>query len=279
MGGYPSEKAGLPSYTSSTDEKATSANNGFSTTSASGSAPSWPAFQSQFASISLHQSDRIRFMQFPAETLAGVRDVITRSYKPGIQDERPYAGSHEIKLKGYPWESIGTYSTSSRVMMRELFSYLYSAGWIVHQTVDLSKVQFDKDTIIFRKQPVPPPQSCWFAMSFNYNDRIRLIGADRDLIGAFQGLLKSMNLYQSETWKETDAFEFKLRGYPWMPTGEATMSMRLLILRMLELLEMNGWSIYASVDQSNAAANSSEADSWYLVKAADWVPGNPVFHR
>ena len=52
------------------------------------------------------------------------------------------------------------------------------------------------------------------------------------------------------------------------------MKLRLLILRILELLEMYGWSLYASVAQA-----SNDSDSWYLVKQADWIPGNPVFHR
>jgi hypothetical protein len=64
-----------------------------------------------------------------------------------------------------------------------------------------------------------------------------------------------------------------------MPSGEATMKLRLLILRMLELLEMHGWSLYASVDQNEATQDTSETDSWYLVKQADWVPGDPIFHR
>jgi len=43
------------------------------------------------------------------------------------------------------------------------------------------------------------------------------------------------------------------------------MKLRLLILRILELLEMYGWILYASIAQAQA---SSEADAWYLVKAS-----------
>lgn len=57
------------------------------------------------------------------------------------------------------------------------------------------------------------------------------------------------------------------------------MRTRLLLLKCIEVLEGQGWSLYASVDQNNGTDNSSETDSWYCVKAKDWVPGSTVFHR
>jgi hypothetical protein len=274
MNNYTDEKQGLPAYTKVAETQAPKVEASSSSTS---------AFQSQFASISLHQSDRIRFLQFPAEHTAAIRSVVARNWPFGIQAERPYGGSHEIKLRGNPWSGQGSDAIPARIMMRELFAYLFSVGWIIHQTVDLSKKKFDKDTIVFRKQPTAPPSSSWIALSFNQADRLRLIGASTELIAAFRTMLLGMKMHQSSGWKDQamNAWEFKINGYPWMPSGEETMTMRLLVLRMLETLEKNGWSLYVSVDQNNGPSNSdtNETDSWYCVRAHDWVPGNPVFHR
>lgn len=166
--------------------------------------------------------------------------------------------------------------------MRGIFAYLFSIGWILHASTDISKKEFDKDTLIFRKQQTPPPESEWISISFNQRDRLRLIGANTELIASFRELLKSMRLLQEEFWKDkyNNAWEFKINGYPWYAMGEETVKTRLLVLRMVETLETHGWSLYSSLDQSNGhGENTSEADSWFCVRDKQWVPGMAVFHR
>lgn len=120
-----------------------------------------------------------------------------------------------------------------------------------------------------------------FRISFNQSDRLRLIGADQELIDSFRGMLKSLGKLQDMYWKDQvlNAFEFKLYGYPWRETGEETMVTRLLVLKILETLEKQGWSLYASIDQNQGSEGSSETDSWFCVRQKGWVPGSSVFHR
>ncbi|RFU27359.1 hypothetical protein B7463_g8987, partial [Scytalidium lignicola] len=247
----------------------------------SSSAPPYTPFRTSFASISLHRSDCLRLLQFPQEDIAGLRNVIKTSWYRGIQAEQMYAMSHEFKLSGNPWSGQGRDSIPARIMMRSVFAYLYSVGWILHGSTDVSQKQFDKDTLLFRKQQSPPPPADWISISFSELDRLRLIGADATLIAAFKTMLTSMNLFQDEAWKDKakNAFEFKIRGFPWLATGEETMRTRLLVLKMLETLEENGWSLYASIDQNEGSDSSSEADSWFCVRENGWVQGNAVFHR
>lgn len=241
------------------------------------------SFKTSFASISLHRTDRIRLLQFSPGDIAGIRDVIKQNWISGIQEERTYARSHEFKCLGNPWSGQGDEAIAARILMRSILAYLFSAGWILTTSTDVSKSIFDKDTIIFRKQVVPPPACEWIAISFNQGDRLRLIGAPMELLANFQALLKGMGLHQEGIWKDKarNAFEFKLHGWPWRPQGEEAMTTRLLLLRMLETLEVSGWSLYATVDQNNGHKNTSSTgtDSWYCVRAEDWVPGSSVFHR
>jgi hypothetical protein len=166
--------------------------------------------------------------------------------------------------------------------MREILAHLFRSGWIFHASTDCSKKDLDKDTIVFRKQQTPPPESEWLAISFNQMDRLRLIGADEVLTASVREVLQSMKLLQNESWKDQSlhAWEFKIHGYPWKATGVETMSTRLLILRLLECLEHHGFSLYASIDQSQGQGEgTSETDSWYCIRDKSWVPGGHVFHR
>jgi hypothetical protein len=244
--------------------------------------PTYSAFKTTFASLSLHRSDRIRLLQFPQADIDGLRAAINASYPFGIQSEQKYGISHEFKLRSYPWSGQGRDAIPSRIVMREILAYLFRNGWIFHASTDCSKKGLDKDTIVFRKQQTPPPESEWIAISFNQYDRLRLIGADEVLTSSVREVLQSMRLLQEELWKDRslNAREFKIHGRPWVASGMETMSTRLLLLRLLECLERHGLSLYASIDQSQGhGEGTSETDSWYCVRDKAWVPGGHVFHR
>ncbi|KAG9384727.1 hypothetical protein A1F94_004274 [Pyrenophora tritici-repentis] len=69
--------------------------------------------QTTFASLSLHMEDRLRFLRFPAPILTTCTATILAHWPPGIQQERPYATSHEIKLNGYPLARLRPRSSTS----------------------------------------------------------------------------------------------------------------------------------------------------------------------
>lgn len=251
-------------------------------TSQTGLTPTYSAFSTTFASLSLHQSDRIRLLKFPDHDIAAIRQVIKTSWPFGLQNERVYGPSHEFKLYSNPWYGQSKDAVPSRVIMREILAYLFKVGWILHASVDISKKELDKDTLVFRKQATPPPESEWISISFNQSDRLRLIGADEVLIRGVRELLVGMRRLQSECWKDRAlvAWEFKVLGTPWRASGEETMVTRGLMLGLLQVLEGEGWSLYASFDQSMSPGDHvSETDSWYCVREKGWVKGSTVFHR
>ncbi|EGX95372.1 hypothetical protein CCM_00026 [Cordyceps militaris CM01] len=252
------------------------------------SSPSAAApFQTSFASLSLHMSDRIRLVQFSTDDVAAVRGVLQQAWREGIQAERPYSVSYEFKLRGRPWSGsgTGTYAVPAMLLMRDLFACLYARGWIMTASTDVSRKEFDKDTLIFRRQGGgPAPPAAWMAVSFKQGDKIRLLGAPQDLAAAVGAMLTKMQLLQAQAAKDAGRghYEFKMHGYPWSASGEATMTSRLLILRLVEVLERHGWSLYASIDQNSGPSgdsNYSETDCWYCVKSSDWTPGSIIIHR
>ena len=55
--------------------------------------------------------------------------------------------------------------------------------------------------------------------------------------------------------------ELKLHGSPWYANGTDTMRVRELLLVLLETLEEEGWTVYASIDQKNGQENYTETDT------------------
>jgi hypothetical protein len=267
---------------------------GFSTTGrglslsqniASDRTPELVPFQTRFASISIHKGDRLRLLKFTDDEIASISNIIQKSWHKPIQETRSVSYAYEIKLTGYPWwcSDNNSDATPARVLIRDLLAYLFSVGWMLTTTTNISTYAKEDDTLIFREQPTPPTESEWMAIMFAHNDHLRLIGAPGDLIAEIQTLLKGMGLIQQEVWENIkyNSYDFKLRGHPWRAGDEEGVATRMLLIRVLEILERFGWSLYASIDQQHKAhdENRQEKDSWYCVRAMDWVPGGPVFHR
>lgn len=128
-----------------------------------GKAPAYDALSSiktSFASISLHQTDRLRLLQFPPNEIACIRNFIKQNWPKGIQEERPYAKSHEFKFPGNPWSGADTTAIAAGVLiMRELFAHLFAHGWILTASTDVMTSVYTKDTMIFRQQAATPPVS------------------------------------------------------------------------------------------------------------------------
>jgi hypothetical protein len=144
-------------------------------TAATASASSSQAFQTRFASVSMHMEDRLRFLHFPDETFNICRQVVHTAWKRGIQDEREYGGSMEIKLYGHPWRGAGDESVDARRLICAILGALHGQGWVLTLSTDISKKNWDKDTLLFRHQ-VPSPAECeWCCIGFSKTDRIKFI--------------------------------------------------------------------------------------------------------
>jgi hypothetical protein len=144
--------------------------------------------------LSLHASDKIRMLRFPESEVRLVRSTITRTWPRGLDVQRPYSGSEEFKLRGYPWQGTGDDAVHSRRMLAGVLSGLYAAGWLLYISTDVSKRVLDKDSLLFRHcgPDHALPQSEWFAMSFSRSDRIRLIDAPKDVVGEVVACCKKM---------------------------------------------------------------------------------------
>ena len=60
-----------------------------------------------------------------------------------------------------------------------------------------------------------------------------------------------------------DAYEIKVYGYPFSAMGEQRVATRLMLVRIMEVLEAEGWQVYGSVDLN---AEQLGRDTWFCIK-------------
>ena len=237
-------------------------------------------FQSRMGSLSLHEADRIRFIGFPDDITNSARATIAHSWPRGISWERFYAGSYEFKLHGRPWDGKAESGIFARRLVRNLLASLYSAGWVMIFSTDVSKKARDKDTFIFRHQSPPPPPAEWISIAFSNYNKIRLIDAPPDLAWALDRSISVARAPRPMYEYSPGVAELLLNSFYWLAQGSTTMHARQLLLQLVLTLEEHGFTVYASVDQKNTYQDDrSETDTWHLCRPTGWRPGMPVFHR
>jgi hypothetical protein len=256
-----------------------------------------PPFQTHFASMSMHAADDLRFLSFPTPVIDACRATTQALWSGGIQREGMYANSYEFKLSGYPWSSMGSSAMQARRLMAGLLGTLHGLGWVLTLNTDVSKSPGDKDTLLFRHQSPSPALCDWCSISFSRADRMRLIDVSPEVCQTLCARLGQEWVNRVGEYAP-GIQEIKFHGYPWSASGKETMRVRGLFLVMLATLEEEGWTVYASVDQSMAGGSdntsetdtvsfvvSSSQDSWWLTvlqwhccRLKGWVRGAPVYH-
>jgi hypothetical protein len=261
----------------------------------SSASSSSPAIQTTFACLQLSMTDRLRLINLPKSDIAAIESTIQTYWRnpsswvgaTGIQDIRSYGQAHELKMHGRPW----TYTVSSenmaeprRLVMR-LLECLWDRGWIVKVATDVSSKPSDKDSILLRYQNPIPSKKLWMSLGFMQGDLLVISDPPPETSGSGFNFLGNLirNLgdkVQRHRSLPNNSYEIKFKGYPWLANGEDAVKQRLLLIQLLEILEVHGWSLYTSVriDSRPNAEQFSAADSWICQKDIDWAEGIPVYH-
>lgn len=108
------------------------------------------------------------------------------------------------------------------------------------------------DSTVFRRQDPPLPPCDWLTVSFEWLDRLRILGAPSSDLAA--AVVMSLQPAMTSHQLTAEFFEAKFSGSPWMPGGEETVKLRIILLRLLEVLEGFGFTLYAGVNQENGSA-------------------------
>jgi len=90
-----------------------------------------------------------------------------------------------------------------------------------------------------------------------------LIGAPPELISAVHANLNPLDIQREEWLDEGIAYQFKLRGTPWLSGGEEGVYYRIKLLSLLDCLNKFGWKLYASIDMSKTH-EGRDIDTWFF---------------
>lgn len=266
-----------------------------------------PAFRTRFACLSLHSSNCIHFSRFPPALYTLLRTIVSDIWTRGIHTEKISTSLLEIQLKGNPW-GINKYDPDSHSLtsIRSAFARdtekdeilaqrlicsllraLHKDGWMLMQSTNISQVPWDADTLLFRHQiPTPMPHQ-WFSVVF-LNKTFRFVDAPRTLcLRVLEGLsAQNLEMKFKDNEKVEDCYEVKYTGTmrkgsayfdPVVNTGAH--KMRMMFMFLLECIEENGWTLYASVEQSTRVDEHAMLDTWYCCRPTEWSEGNPVYHN
>ena len=90
--------------------------------------------------LSLHHTDRIRFINAPPDVIEVVTGEIRKNWLFGIEEEGPCGTSREIKLNANPWSygESGHDGAHARVMLCHVLKVCASIGWFIIVSADVS---------------------------------------------------------------------------------------------------------------------------------------------
>ncbi|XP_037035772.1 uncharacterized protein LOC119073969 isoform X2 [Bradysia coprophila] len=213
----------------------------------------------QVCSISFNRTDRIRLIGLPVDVIESMKDAITRSWGQ-IQNQSDYYGAFEFKLSGNPWRGQGEDAVHSRRLLAAILTTMARFGWNLLQSADVSKKEFDKDTLFFEKG-MPDPDVSLFAMSFNMRDRIRIIDAPSFAVCVQDAIQSQWRNGIQDKRDYYGSIEFKLSGNPWFPNGSDTVYGRMLLCQIIANIRAKSYKLYGSIDIS-MGHEGQDLESW-----------------
>ena len=102
--------------------------------------------------VSFNMGDRIRIVDAPG-FMPYLKQAVTTCWPRGIQNEREYNGSLELKLAGNPWYPHGEDAVHSKLTLAQIIANFRSVGYKLYASVDISYGHEGRDleSWVFRK--------------------------------------------------------------------------------------------------------------------------------
>ncbi|RNA31790.1 hypothetical protein BpHYR1_049176 [Brachionus plicatilis] len=218
--------------------------------------------------LSLNSSDKIRILS-PENLYEMIKNCVLNGWPKGIQRERMFGLSYEIKLFGNPWTDWSRDSSDSYnipILVLEIMRNLFKNGWLFVAAIDSGKRQSSLNALYFRYAPdqitkMDMENTRFFALTLNKSDRIRLHQSDQDL----NALVSNQSYGIHSLWPRgiqresmiDHALEFKLAGNPWDSHASEAVESRLLLNSLFNLFARYGWNLYATCDLTKHVTNKS----------------------
>ena len=208
--------------------------------------------------VGLSSTDSLMILNAPEELHQTFKIIVENSWSRGIQKWSFENNVLVIKLYGTPWNPDGQETVCSRLLLQNLIQDLYKKQWRLYGN---SNLKSSTNTLFFEYDSniIPGERySSFFTVSLNKQDRIRLIGAEDNLVSVVRDVLQTSwtrGIQNEENYHQS--WEFKLRGTPWWASGTEAVDSRFLIAKLIEILQSYGWFVVAAIDSSRKISDKS----------------------
>lgn len=234
--------------------------------------------RNETAIVSFHSTDLIRLFNFPEVVVDLVRNISQTKWHRGIRTERLFEGAYEFKLDGSPWN--GSYSGSANMMhatrfINCLFEALSGQGWVLRKVTNVLKMKPDRSVFLFRHQHQLPAPCEWMSIIFSGPSGLRFIDGPPDIIEAMS-LVLSRSLQRHGPCNEPGVYEMSMQGHPWWGYGRnggAALGSQWILSELLHVLEANGFTLHASIDERMGLMQSSRSSAgiWHCCRVQGWT--------
>lgn len=199
--------------------------------------------------LSLSALNSLQLINAPEDLKAIFKDTVYRNYWVGVLEERTIKWDCEIKLNGTPWHTDDMeQSVCGRKLILNIFQRFDQAGFHFYGTINLKHTA---DCIFFVCDQDQSLSGNYLVVSLHQMDILRLINCPSNIVESTKTLIEehwSKGL-ANET-KSYDAYEFKLKGYPWWTNGKDAVMARCFITMLFQNFFTMGWRLVASLDIS-----------------------------
>ncbi|KAK0402072.1 hypothetical protein QR680_016130 [Steinernema hermaphroditum] len=238
-----------------------------------------PIPQEQYCIVSLNSGDRLRLLECPSTLVDMTAELIRQRWPGGLQDMQQDNNHVEFKMKGYPWVAHRKAdAVSSRLFIANLLEESVKLGWAVLTSLDISRKLGDKAVFVMRScAPMAIPHFCIGPADC---DRIRIIGAKNDMENVMASVItQCWTPGIQDVTKEGNNLDLKLAGWPWQSSSlsDSFALTRLMMARIMTILEQYGWSAICSADvsakyysNSNDHSNDHPLDvhTWFVAQTS-----------
>jgi len=210
---------------------------------------------SQFCSISLCKSNRLRLVDCKEET-KNIQQVINRS---GFNIKEVGEGEHHARLKldGAPFHSSwGPDAVATRQLVARIGEAMMQQGWALTGAIDISRWVDTKSTLLFRR--CPPAKASIACICLTSDNQLRLVDfspGDQVILKAcvtdnYRPGVDGVDIRPLDPESKGRSLIFDLAGVPW-DSWDWGLHGRHLLLHLFATAFNLGYQITASADVSS----------------------------
>jgi len=219
---------------------------------------------SRLCCVSLNRNDSLRLINSPQYLAPVLENCVKRAWPSGIQKVSTYGGAHEVKCSGNPWLCNNTTTVHARLLIAEILRGFEQQGWVLYADAGMQKTNRNLHSLYFQQigsdiSIVGAGGRQYCSISMSAKDRLRIMPQKiiAHLVPTLRNTIKNTwGVIQSER-RYGQSSEFKLKGYPWYPSGQEGIRSRLLILDVVSQMARQGWILACATDLTKKESGTS----------------------